>query len=188
MTFDPADLSHYSSPRRTSIVNANGVVSPVTRAGSVTLSPSLQLFNTLLAPSLSHKLLFGETLDKELKWLTFKWFEDQNDKLSKEEPLAAELIPFEEEGSPLLTAASPFPDNIPKVSNIGSPSIINAIDAGYNLPFRQNRGKPPNKYSPEIEERRSRYPIANYVSTEKLPEPLKIFSQELSTCHIPTTV
>ncbi|KAL9445159.1 hypothetical protein AB3S75_018199 [Citrus x aurantiifolia] len=36
MTFDPADLTHYSSPRRTSIANANGVVSPVTGAGSVT--------------------------------------------------------------------------------------------------------------------------------------------------------
>jgi hypothetical protein len=57
MTFDPADLSHHSSPRCTSIANANGVVSPITRAGSMTLSPSLQLSNTLLVPSLSHKLL-----------------------------------------------------------------------------------------------------------------------------------
>ena len=39
-----------------------------------------------------------------------------------------------------------------------------------------------------MEEKRSRYPIANYVSTEKLPEPLKSFSHELSACHIPTTV
>ena len=102
--------------------------------------------------------------------------------------MAAEPIPFEEEESPLLVAASPSPENIPEVSNIGTPSIINAIDTGYNLPFRQNRGKPPNRYSPEIEERRSKYPIANYVSTEKLPESLKSFSQELSACHIPTTV
>jgi len=57
MTFDPADLSHHSSPQCTSIANANGVVSPITRAGSMTLSPSLQLSNTLLVPSLSHKLL-----------------------------------------------------------------------------------------------------------------------------------
>ncbi|GMY33126.1 retrovirus-related pol polyprotein from transposon RE2 [Fagus crenata] len=154
MTFDPADLSHYSSPRRTSIANANGVVSPVTGAGSVTLSPSLQLFNTLLVPSLSHKLLsdiltkeiigrgtkrgglyymedfsmgrahHGETLDEELKWLTFEWFEDQNDTPSEplvaepippeEEPLAAEPIPFEEEESPLLVATSPSPENIPE--------------------------------------------------------------------------
>jgi hypothetical protein len=39
-----------------------------------------------------------------------------------------------------------------------------------------------------MKEKRSRYPIANYVSTEKLPEPLKSFSQELSACHIPITV
>ena len=46
MTFDPTDLSHHSSPRRTSIVNANGMISPVTGAGSLTLSPSLHLSNT----------------------------------------------------------------------------------------------------------------------------------------------
>jgi hypothetical protein len=39
-----------------------------------------------------------------------------------------------------------------------------------------------------MEERRSRYPIANYFSTKKLLEPLKSFSQELSACHISTTV
>lgn len=46
MTFDPVDLSHHSPPRCTSIANANGMISPVTGAGSVTLSPSLQLLNT----------------------------------------------------------------------------------------------------------------------------------------------
>jgi hypothetical protein len=66
MTFDLADLSHYSSPRRTSIANANGVVSPVTGAGSVTLSPSLQLSNTLLVPSLSHKLLSVSQITTDL--------------------------------------------------------------------------------------------------------------------------
>ena len=57
MTFDANDFSHTFPPRCTSIVNANGVVSSVTGAGTVTLSPSLTLSNTLLVPSLSHKLL-----------------------------------------------------------------------------------------------------------------------------------
>jgi hypothetical protein len=59
---------------------------------------------------------------------------------------------------------------------------------GYELPFKQNRGKPPNRYSPELEDQRSRYPIANYVSTKKLSEPLKNFVNELSSHHIPTSV
>jgi hypothetical protein len=57
MTFDASNFSHTSSPRRTSIANANGGISPVTGAGSVTLSSSLHLTNTLLVPSLSHKLM-----------------------------------------------------------------------------------------------------------------------------------
>jgi hypothetical protein len=59
---------------------------------------------------------------------------------------------------------------------------------GYELPFRKNRGKPPNRYSPELEDQRSRYPIANYVSIKKLSEPLKNFVNELSSHHMPTSV
>ena len=59
---------------------------------------------------------------------------------------------------------------------------------GYELPFRQNRGKPPKRYSPKLEDQRSRYPIANYVLTKKLSKPLKNFVNELSSHHIPTSV
>ncbi|CAL8152273.1 unnamed protein product [Prunus armeniaca] len=58
---------------------------------------------------------------------------------------------------------------------------------GYQLPFRQNRGKPPNRYSPDIG-KTSKYLIANHVSTEKLSEPLKAFVHQLSAIHIPTKV
>ncbi|CAL2278311.1 unnamed protein product [Prunus armeniaca] len=58
---------------------------------------------------------------------------------------------------------------------------------GYQLPFRQNRGKPPNRYSPDIG-KTSKYPIANHVSTEKLSEPLKAFVHQLFAIHIPTKV
>ena len=57
MTFDPKDFTQISIPRRTNIANANGDIFPVIGAGTVPLSPLLQLPNTLLVPSLSHKLL-----------------------------------------------------------------------------------------------------------------------------------
>ena len=66
MTFDIIDFTQYSLPRRQSIVNANGVVSAVTGAGTVMLSPTLSLSNTLLVPSLSHKLLFVSQITQEL--------------------------------------------------------------------------------------------------------------------------
>ncbi|CAL8995096.1 unnamed protein product [Prunus brigantina] len=57
MTFDPDDFLNTTQPRRTCIANANGVTYPVTGAGTVELSSSLSLSNTLLVPSLSNKLL-----------------------------------------------------------------------------------------------------------------------------------
>jgi len=83
----------------------------------------------------------------------------------------------------------PSPENIPKVNpTIPSNSNDMGIPAGYTLPFRHNRGKPPSRYSPETRGRSSKYPIANYVSTKRLSEPLKTFVQELSSCHPPTNI
>ena len=89
-----------------------------------------------------------------------------------------------------LVPDDPHPKNIPEVSSSITPLQTNAIDtsAGYVLPFRHNRGKPPTRYSPDIEERRSKYPIANYVSTKKLSEPLKAFAHTLSSCQISSSV
>jgi hypothetical protein len=56
------------------------------------------------------------------------------------------------------------------------------------LPFRENRGKPPKRYSPEDEERRSKYPIVNYVSTRRLSEPLRAFVHVLSSTQVPAGV
>ncbi|RVW74496.1 Retrovirus-related Pol polyprotein from transposon RE1 [Vitis vinifera] len=47
--------------------------------------------------------------------------------------------------------------------------------------------KPPDRYSPNIEDRRLKYPIANYVSTKTLPGPLKTFADALSSCQVPTS-
>ncbi|WJZ97833.1 hypothetical protein VitviT2T_016408 [Vitis vinifera] len=89
-----------------------------------------------------------------------------------------------------LVPNDPPTENIPEVSSPTTPLQNNAIDtfAGYVLPFRHNRGKPPNRYSPDIEERRSKYPIANHVSTQRLSEPLRAFAHTLSSCQIPSRV
>ena len=82
------------------------------------------------------------------------------------------------------------PENIPEVSSSITPLQTNAIDtsAGYVLPFRHNRGKPPNRYSPDIEERQSKYLIVNYVSTQRLSELLRAFAHTLSSCQILSSV
>ncbi|CAL8161765.1 unnamed protein product [Prunus armeniaca] len=66
MTFDPDDFLNTIQPRRTCIANANDVTYPVTGAGTVALSSSLTLSNTLLVPSLSTKLLSVSQLTEQL--------------------------------------------------------------------------------------------------------------------------
>ncbi|PNX87893.1 hypothetical protein L195_g043993, partial [Trifolium pratense] len=62
------------------------------------------------------------------------------------------------------------------------------IPSGYNLPSRKNRGQPPDRYSPDYEAKRSKYPIANHVSSRRLSDPLKAFVYQLSSDHIPTKI
>ena len=60
----------------------------------------------------------------------------------------------------------PLTENVPEVSTPNAPSHANVLDSstGYVLPFRHNREKPPNRYSPDEEEKNSKYPIANRYS------------------------
>ncbi|KAF5478674.1 hypothetical protein F2P56_005215 [Juglans regia] len=103
-----------------------------------------------------------------------------------------ELIDTESSQSPHSSVPEDFtpPENVPKVRTTPAPLYANTLDTsfGYVLPFRHNRGKPPTRYSPDEEERKSKYPIANYVSTQGLSKPLKTFTQTLSSCHIPSSV
>ncbi|KAK0583660.1 hypothetical protein LWI29_001118 [Acer saccharum] len=57
-------------------------------------------------------------------------------------------------------------ENTPEEQSLNS-SPSNPIDdyIGYRLPFRDNHGKPPNRYSLDHGEKKSKYPIANHVST-----------------------
>ena len=95
--------------------------------------------------------------------------------------------PKNEEPHSLVPEAH-FPKNTLEVSY--PITLINDLDnsVGYTLPFRHNRGKPPHRYTPDFEKKISRYPIANYVSAQGLPEPLKEFVHRLSSYHVPSTV
>jgi hypothetical protein len=111
---------------------------------------------------------------------------------SRAEPVSSANAESEDESphSSVPDPDDPPSENIPEVSSPTTPLHTNAMDTstGYVLPFRHNRGKPPNRYSPDIEERRSKYLIANYVSTQRLSEPLKAFAHTLSLCNIPSSV
>ena len=106
-------------------------------------------------------------------------------------PESEELVNYELANSPLTSVPEDSPTaNTPEVSHSTTPPCDNTLDtpAGYILPFKHNHGKPPNRYSPDEEERRSKYPIANYVFTQALSEPIKTFTHTLSSCHIPNSV
>ncbi|KAJ7971595.1 Retrovirus-related Pol polyprotein from transposon TNT 1-94 [Quillaja saponaria] len=96
---------------------------------------------------------------------------------------------FEESTLPSHVPNDSFLENIPEVSSlIPSSSPILDTPAGYHLPFRHNRGKPPTQYSPDVEAKGSKYPITNHVTTQGLPELLKAFANQLSSCHVPNEI
>ncbi|KAF2323937.1 hypothetical protein GH714_004152 [Hevea brasiliensis] len=208
MTFDANDFSKVTQPRRTTIANPNGVTYPVTGAGTVALSSSLALSHTLLVPSLSNKLLSDiptkdiigrapgistlqeisvETNNRNKMVAGGETIGDVD--VSPMSPRVDSMLSESEEKSPHSSIPEvPSHENIYEIS---SPTTTSShtknleLSVGYILPLRHNRGKPPNRYSPDYEERRTKYPIANYVSTQKLSEPLKAFVHTLSSCHVP---
>ena len=59
-----------------------------------------------------------------------------------------------EPSSPLsLVSVNPPLENIPKVSTLDMSSNISDLNTlvRYTLPFKENHGKPPTRYSPNIE-------------------------------------
>ncbi|RVW83709.1 Retrovirus-related Pol polyprotein from transposon TNT 1-94 [Vitis vinifera] len=111
--------------------------------------------------SVSTSSLQGEIRDEKLKLVDLeaasKSFEPEN-----EEPHFS--VP-----------EAPSPENTLEVNSPITP--INDLDnsVGYTLPFRHIVASLHISSSPYFEERRSRYPFANYVSTQGLPKPLKEF-------------
>ncbi|CAL8990313.1 unnamed protein product, partial [Prunus brigantina] len=99
-----------------------------------------------------------------------------NTKQQDEDPISNSTVPTDQSPENILEVTTPT-----RLVHLENKTI------GYQLPFRQNRGKAPNRYSPDIS-KTSKYPIANHVSTEKLSEPFKAFVHQLSAIHIPTKV
>jgi hypothetical protein len=66
MAFSKNDMLNFNKPRKTKILNTNGVSYPVTDACDVHLSRSLKLINTLVVLSLSTKLISVGQLTEEL--------------------------------------------------------------------------------------------------------------------------
>lgn len=92
------------------------------------------------------------------------------------------------------SSPSSVPDNAPEnapevsVSPIHEVSNDSNVTGRYELPYRHNRGKPPSRYSPGVEDRGSKYPIADYVTTRRLSSPLEAFVSQVSAERIPVTV
>ncbi|CAL2234619.1 unnamed protein product [Prunus armeniaca] len=93
-----------------------------------------------------------------------------------EDPPSNSTVPTDQSPENILEVITPT-----RLMHLEDKTIV------YQLPFRQNRGKPPNHYSLDIG-KTFKYPIANHVSTEKLSEPLRAFVHQLSTIHIPTKI
>jgi len=76
--------------------------------------------------------------------------------------------------------------DIHEVSDTKSPSSFPLLSAPYySLPPKQNRGKPPERYSPNG---KAKYAITQYVSTHKLPPQHQAFISEIANIRIPTKV
>ncbi|KAI5440617.1 hypothetical protein KIW84_010192 [Lathyrus oleraceus] len=170
---------------------------PITRRIYVTMDVTFLEFDHFYSSVSPNSSLQGETPEEESNWSTFDWFKDidipsaevfgdscqtQTDHMSPEVEVS-EFPP-----SPVLN--DPSPENIIEVNSPISHNNNNNCDisVSYELPHRHNRGKPPKRYSPEEEDHRSRYPIANYVSMKDLSEPLKKFANELSSYSVPSNV
>ena len=83
----------------------------------------------------------------------------ENGEVGNEEPVNDE--PKNTEPLHSQVPKDPPPGNISEVSTPTTSLQTDVLETsvGYALPFRHNRGKPPNRYSPDEEERRSKYPI-----------------------------
>lgn len=78
-------------------------------------------------------------------------------------------------------------ENIPEASSPKASCSHDYLDTpvGHCLLFRHNRGKPPARYSLNVETKGSKNPITNHVTSQRLSEPFKAFAHNLSSCHIP---
>ncbi|KAL6327135.1 hypothetical protein AAG906_014953 [Vitis piasezkii] len=101
---------------------------------------------------------------------------------------SVELVRFDWE--PVVSVSNTELDVEPVVSVSNTEPDVDTEPGGLPLVIeeQQPQQQATDRYSPNIEDRRLKYPIANYVSTKTLPEPLKTFADALSSCQVPTSV
>ncbi|KAM2959956.1 hypothetical protein FF1_029710 [Malus domestica] len=91
---------------------------------------------------------------------------------------------------PSLSSSTVLPNesslDIPEVSIVDDYVTNTSNDVNtYKLPPRQNRGVPPNRFSPEG---KVKYPIANYVSCNGLAPERKTLVDNMEATRVPTRV
>lgn len=89
--------------------------------------------------------------------------------------------------NPSLVVPVHVPEDVHEVSPSQSNEARNLtnIESTYILPSRQNRGKPPDRYSPDG---KVRYAIAKYVSTHRLSSKYQALVNTMNGIKIPTKV
>ncbi|XP_056167392.1 uncharacterized protein LOC130138180 [Syzygium oleosum] len=193
MTPESGDLLTSTTPCRDHIYNVNGHSFPVTAARHVSVTPSLSLSHTLLVPSLSNRLLSVGQLTSELNCVVLMYpdFCLFQDILTKEiigRDTKREGLYFMDEITYGWTYHSRGQLAQEKELWLWHRRLDTDVLTGYKLPDRHNRGKPPNRYSPDVEDCRSRYPIADYVSAKRLSTPLQAFVFTISSVQVPNRV
>ena len=67
MSFEASDFLDFTTSWKKFVQTANGHLIPVQGAGTIKISPTLEISNFLYAPTLAHKLLYFSHVTRELK-------------------------------------------------------------------------------------------------------------------------
>ncbi|CAL8115437.1 unnamed protein product [Prunus armeniaca] len=143
----------------------------------------------------------GENIDGNLSWLDLRGdvtveqrvepgtepiLEESQQATIEKDPIVEQ--PCAESSIPSLSSSEVLPNtsslNMPEVSIVND-CVTNPSVGTYKLPPRQNRGVPPDRFSPEG---KVKYPIANYVSCNKLAPERQTLVSNMESIHVPTRV
>ncbi|KAI5355558.1 hypothetical protein L3X38_008453 [Prunus dulcis] len=169
MTYDKNVFQYMTTSHREYIATANGTRAPVVGAGGdVTVEQRVEPRT---------KPILGESRQAII---------EKNPIV--EQPCAEPSIPLIVEPSMPSLSSSEVPPNTSSL-NMPEVSIVNDCvtnpSIGCKLPPRQNRDVPPDRFSPEG---KVKYPIANYVSCNKLASERQTLVSNMESIHVPTRV
>ncbi|XP_024187552.2 uncharacterized protein LOC112192448 isoform X2 [Rosa chinensis] len=88
--------------------------------------------------------------------------------------------------SSTVSPAQSSPEVCPNPSLSKSPFVSGSVPTK-TLPSRSTRGQPPKHYEPTLSAK-TKYPVANYVSTHRLSKPYVAFVNQLSSVSLPSKV